>query len=245
MHQGLEDEKGMAPAHAALDKAPGHTTDSTLGRGSSWSPAMSHGRLWGGCLRCIGVQRVCGSLLPGPGGCDGSTSNVIVCRDVSVSSEYDIRGEKLGDSRATGVHSTRRACPCGAGSSISHIACLQASVCVRRRRDKARDADQQQDAGPRQSWCRRHPPRRVSAPSKTKRAEAKLRKTSLRHHPPHADRPDRASKTRWQVLTEVSLARGLARELPPCRFEQPTVTLIRLPAVRAPTSLRHTPYHRR
>lgn len=37
MHQGLEDEKGMA---SALDKAPGHTTDSTAARPSR-SPAMT------------------------------------------------------------------------------------------------------------------------------------------------------------------------------------------------------------
>ncbi|KAM0723160.1 hypothetical protein Q7P37_001360 [Cladosporium fusiforme] len=38
MHQGLADEKGMAPAH---DKAPGHATDSTVGRGDWRSPAIA------------------------------------------------------------------------------------------------------------------------------------------------------------------------------------------------------------
>lgn len=56
MHQGLEDEKGMAPAR---DKAPGHTTDSTVGRGESWSPTVATFRSG----RC--VRRVCGSWLPG------------------------------------------------------------------------------------------------------------------------------------------------------------------------------------
>lgn len=66
MHQGLEDEKGMA---SALDKAPGHTTDSTAARPSR-SPAMtawqpgSEPSLLGRPL--LALQRVCGSWQPDP-----------------------------------------------------------------------------------------------------------------------------------------------------------------------------------